>query len=97
MTCRSVTMKSFAEFGLAPRLGNVVIDRTGLSGDFDFVLRYVDDSPPKSGAESSPVEMDASLPSLPIALDEQLGLKLSPGKAPVETLVIDSAAKPSAN
>jgi hypothetical protein len=36
-------------------------------------------------------------PSVFTAVQEDLGLRLEPGKGPVETFVIDSAAKASAN
>ncbi|HUB80566.1 MAG TPA: TIGR03435 family protein [Bryobacteraceae bacterium] len=95
MTCRAASMKSFAEWGLAPRLGNIVLDKTGLEGEFDFTVRYADDSPPKPGVE---VEApDPSLPDLASALQQQLGLKLETQKAPVEVIVVDHAEKASAN
>jgi uncharacterized protein (TIGR03435 family) len=42
-------------------------------------------------------EVKDSLPSLFTAIQEQLGLKLEPMKAPVDVLVIDHVEKPSAN
>jgi uncharacterized protein (TIGR03435 family) len=95
-TCTGVSMKTFAERALAPHLGNIVLDKTGLTGDFDFQLKYVDESPPKPGAEP-PDASDPSGPTLAIALQEQLGLKLETQKAPVEVIVVDRAEKASAN
>jgi uncharacterized protein (TIGR03435 family) len=91
MTCRAVSMKSFAEWGLAPHLGNIVLDKTGLEGEFDFKVQFADDSPPKPGAEPAEAPPDPSLPSLASALQEQLGLKLETQKAPVEVIVVDRA------
>jgi uncharacterized protein (TIGR03435 family) len=63
-----------------------VLDQTGLKGDYDFKVEYgADDTQP------------GDFPSLFTALQEQLGLKLEPAKAPVETLVVDRAEKPSGN
>ena len=96
ITCRAVSMKSFAEWGLAPRLDNIVLDETGLDGEFDFTVQYADDSPPKPGVEPPPPP-DPSLPDLPLAIQQQLGLKLETQKAPVEVIVVDRAEKASAN
>lgn len=67
-------------------LGRVVVDKTGLQGDFDFTLVW---DPEQSGASDHP--------SLFTALREQLGLKLEAQKAPAEMLVIDHAERPSEN
>lgn len=96
INCRAVSMKRFAEWGLAPRLDSIVLDKTGLEGEFDFTLQYADDSPPKPGAEPPPPP-DPSPPDLPSALQQQLGLKLETQKAPVEVIVVDRAEKASAN
>ena len=82
-------------------VGRKVIDKTGLTGKYDITLKYTPDEnqlammttpgvPPAAPA-------DTSGPSLFTALQEQLGLKLEPQKAPVEIFVIDRAAKPSEN
>ena len=71
---------------LAGELSAPVLDRTGIKRDFDFRLEFAyDESQPDSG------------PSIIGAIQEQLGLKLEPAKGPVETLVIETAAKPSGN
>jgi uncharacterized protein (TIGR03435 family) len=97
MICSGVSMKSFAEWGLAPRLGNIVLDKTGLTGEFDFKLQYADDSPPKPGADPAETAIDPASPSLMSAIQEQLGLKLETQKAQVEVIVVDRAEKASAN
>jgi uncharacterized protein (TIGR03435 family) len=66
--------------------GRPVIDRTGLQGNYSFKLDWVN----APGSESE-------LPSLFVALQEQLGLRLEPAKGPSEVIVIDGAEKPSAN
>jgi len=68
-----------------------VLDKTGLTGAYEFTLRYTPDNapqPPSGGADA---------PSLSTALQEQLGLKLEPGKGPVEIIVIDHVERPSGN
>ena len=65
--------------------GRIVVDKTALSGRYDLDLRWAPDEAARG---------DSDLPSLFTALQEQLGLKLVPERAPVEVLVIDSAAEP---
>jgi len=89
-------MKTFAERGLAPRLGNIVLDKTGLAGEFNFKVQYAEEGPSKPGTVQ-PEPADPAGPSLASALQEQLGLKLETQKAPVETIVVDRAEKASAN
>ncbi|MGA2217256.1 MAG: TIGR03435 family protein [Terracidiphilus sp.] len=78
-------------------LGNrIVIDDTGLKGNYDWVLNGVSQQPPQ------PQAADATTPDEPptsifTALQEQLGLKLEPRKALVEVLVIDHVGRPSPN
>ena len=74
--------------GRLPPIGRPVMNLTGLTGKFDYELRYTPDQP---GVE----QPDAI--SIFTALQEQLGLKLEPAKGPVEILVIDHVEKPDAN
>jgi uncharacterized protein (TIGR03435 family) len=67
---------------LAHRAGQPVVDKTGLTGTYDFTLSYA----PANDANSS-------LPDFFTALQEQLGLKLQPEKLPVDFLVIDRVDK----
>jgi uncharacterized protein (TIGR03435 family) len=62
--------------------GQPVVDKTGLTGTYDFKLSYASANDPNS-----------SLPDFFTALQEQLGLKLVPQKVPVEYLVIDHVDK----
>ncbi len=88
---------------LAASLGRPVVDRTGLSGEFDFELSFSPDSVPDRGwpgnrptaADQPPG--DPSKPTLFVALEEQLGLKLESTKGPVEMLVVDHVERPSEN
>jgi uncharacterized protein (TIGR03435 family) len=62
------------------------MDRTGLSGGFDFDLSWA--------AEEA---VDQNGPSIFTAVQEQLGLKLDSQKAPLEVLVVDRIEQPTAN
>jgi uncharacterized protein (TIGR03435 family) len=82
MIYRKVSTSLLAR-SLSQRMGKAVIDRTGITGEYDFTLEWVDDN--QEG------------PSLFTALQEQLGLKLESAKGPVEMLVIDRVSKPTEN
>lgn len=76
----------------------MVIDKTGLTGDFDLDLRFTPDATLGLGAAAGgPQTIDANGPSLFTALQEQLGLKLESQRTLVEVLVVEQAARPSAN
>jgi uncharacterized protein (TIGR03435 family) len=71
-----------------------VQDRTGLTGVFDFELRWTPE--PDDGAAQLNAAGDA-WPSFTTAIEEQLGLKLRAEKGQIEVLVIDHLEKPSEN
>ncbi|MGO9231746.1 MAG: TIGR03435 family protein [Bryobacteraceae bacterium] len=84
---------------LASQLSRSVEDETGLKGVFDFTLEWEPDTQSTGvDAEPAPSTDVRSGASLFTALQEQLGLKLEPRKAPVEVLVIDRIeSTPTAN
>jgi uncharacterized protein (TIGR03435 family) len=83
--------------------GQIVQDKTGLTGSYDFTLKYGmspmrPTSEGSSDGQSVPVASDPSgAPSLFAAIQQQLGLKLESGKGPVEIVVIDHVERPSGN
>ncbi|HEV1284485.1 MAG TPA: TIGR03435 family protein [Bryobacteraceae bacterium] len=87
LTATRVSMPALARFLAGPniRLGRPVVDKTGLDGVFDFTLDWTLDS----DAEKSPDHP----PSIFVALQEQLGLKLEARKGPVEVLIVDHVEK----
>jgi bla regulator protein BlaR1 len=70
-------------------MGELVVDKTGLTGMYDWTLTWSPDNGSGEKAENG----DA--PSLYTALQEQLGLKLVKAKGPVEVVVIDHIEKPT--
>ena len=87
---------------LSLSVGRKVIDKTGLTGQYDITLHYTPDENERSllappGAPPPPAPADTAGLSLFTALQEQLGLKLDSQKGPVEIFVIDRAEKPSEN
>ena len=71
---------------LVVALNAPVVDETGLSGTYDFNLRWSPDAAPAS-----------DLPALPTALQEQLGLGLERRRMTAEFFVIDRFERPTAN
>jgi uncharacterized protein (TIGR03435 family) len=75
----------------------MVIDRTGLAGEFDFELRWAAQN--LQAAQPNPADgaKTADSPPIFVALREQLGLKLEAQRGPVEFVVIDSVQHPEPN
>ncbi len=89
--------RSMAELSkhLTGRVNRTVVDRTGLTGSYDFVLRFTPEGmTPRTDGAAGP-SLDGT--SLFTALQEQLGLKLEPQRGPVEFIVIDRIERPSPN
>jgi bla regulator protein BlaR1 len=89
---------------LSVQLSQTVLDKTGLTDNYDFTLHWTPDD--NRGATASGQQGDdttppakSSEPSISIftALQEQLGLKLESQTAPVEILVIDHVEAPAEN
>jgi uncharacterized protein (TIGR03435 family) len=80
----------FSELQLA--VAAPVIDRTGLTGQYEIGLEWADPTATVAGQAAA-----AGRPSLFTALREQLGLKLEPSTELIEVLVIDSVERPKPN
>lgn len=97
---------SFVANNLAMHLNQPVVDRTGLTGDYDFTLRF---SPRGETAVHNNEQTGAKETTMPVtsisahnaallsAIEEQLGLKLEPQTIPLPVLVVDRAEKPATN
>ena len=101
LVARNSNMSDFTTLLQSTVLDRPVVDQTGLSGRFDFTLKWTPDEfqfgsfatglpRPQADAPDAP-------PPLTTAIEQQLGLKLDGAKAPVEVLIIDHVEKPSAN
>jgi uncharacterized protein (TIGR03435 family) len=88
---------------LSNQLGRPVIDKTGLTGSFDYTLSWTPDQMPQGqpptpppGAPPFPFPpVDPNGPTIFAALQEQLGVKLESTKGPVDVLVIDRIEPPT--
>jgi uncharacterized protein (TIGR03435 family) len=84
----AATMPQLAEYLSAHVLGAPVLDRTGLIGRLDYK---------QTQPGLDPADPGDDLSSSFLRFIQELQLKLERTKGPVETFVIDRAAKPSAN
>jgi uncharacterized protein (TIGR03435 family) len=87
---------------LANFVGRTVVDKTGLTGSYEFTLTWTPDQMPQRppGAPEplvNGVPIDPNGPSIFTAVQEQLGLKLDSQRGPVKILVIDRAEHPTEN
>lgn len=85
LVATGTSMALFAGY-IGNRLGRIVVDKTQLSGSYDFTLIWAPDEAPESPA-----------PPLVTALRDQLGLRLESQRSPTKVLVIDSLERPSEN
>jgi uncharacterized protein (TIGR03435 family) len=100
LTVRNATMDDVCHLFQSAVLDRPVVDQTGITGKWNFLLKWTADEsqfsgmgvkvPPPSDAADAP-------PPLFTAIQEQIGLKLDAGKAQIPVLVIDKVEKPSAN
>ena len=98
----AMPMSQFASM-LGNLVGRTVIDKTGLTGNYDVKLEWTPDpgqgpafgGPPPGGGDRGAAPADAPLPSLFTAIQEQLGLRLDSTKGPVEVFIIDRVEKPT--
>jgi len=90
-SARSISSEQFATL-LSRTIRRPVVDRTSLTGPYDFDLTFQPES-----STPFPVPTPADLPSIFTAVQEQLGLKLDPQRVPTDVIVIDSVERPSEN
>ncbi len=92
----NATMADLAEFVSEQDWGHPVLDHTGLTGHYDFVVNLTDDT-------DSNVPGGAATPGNPDPLSDwksdllALGLRVTPTAIPIDNLVIDHIERPSEN
>ena len=82
VTATRHSMAQIADF-VARRLSETVVDRTEIPGVYDYKFKFTIDDQTADGVEATGV------PSLPAALQDNLGLRLQAQKVPVEFVVVD--------
>ena len=91
-----IPMEMLATDLLQKVLHQPVVNQTGVSGNFDLKLAWTPDETTPADIGSQPNFSEFG-PSFFTAIREQLGLQLTPGKGPVEVLIVDSVERPSEN
>jgi uncharacterized protein (TIGR03435 family) len=86
IVARATSIENLA-MNLSSTVGRIIVDKTGLASTYDFTLEWA-----PAGADA-----DDPRPSIFTALEEQMGLKLTPAQGPVDTIVVDSIQRPSEN
>jgi len=93
---RSSTIQSLANLLSDGLLDRQVIDKTGLTGQYNFEIHYASEQGAELGTGHQ-VPVDSIQPSIFTALPEQLGLKLRSSTAAMDSLVVDRVERPSEN
>jgi uncharacterized protein (TIGR03435 family) len=93
-----ISMNSMVQ-ALSQTMDRQIVDKTGLSGNYDFDLKWNPDqvATPLSDPDGEHAQPLADAPTIFTALRDQLGLRLDSSKAPTEVLVIDQVETPEAN
>ncbi len=93
-----ITMGELASRVLPIQVGRLVVDRTGLAGRFDIHLEFRHSGTVRvNGVEVPTDEPESAAPTIFAALQQRLGLKLTPATAPIDVVVIDRIERPSEN
>lgn len=95
LEARYATIAEFASVLQRSPLDRPVVDRTGLSGRYDFNLEFAPDESLWGGMLPRPENSEN--PGLFRAVQEQLGLRLRGTKGPVDALIIERVQRPSEN
>jgi uncharacterized protein (TIGR03435 family) len=96
MPARNATMTDLTSVMQRAILDRPVVDKTGLTGKYDFDLEWAPDES-QFGGEIPAAGAEAASPPLFAAIQQQLGLRLEATRGPIAALVVDSAQRPSAN
>ena len=94
------TLSQFVAGPLSDLARRTVIDKTGLTGMYDFALKFAPETAGTAGPFAllqvpPPAAIDPDAPNLFTAVQEQLGLKLESARGPVEVVVIDKFERPT--
>ena len=93
---RSVTMDDFVAMLQRATLDRPTVNKTGLTGKYDFDLEWAQDAS-QYGGQVPAAPDDTQSPPLFTAVQEQLGLKLEATRGMVSAMIVDQAEKPSPN
>jgi uncharacterized protein (TIGR03435 family) len=98
---QGIPIASLVKMLSGQNLGRPIVDKTGLTGNYDFALKWTPEggstfTGASDGKDVTHSDTDSG-PTIFTAIQEQLGLKIESQKGPVDTLVIDHVERPSPN
>jgi uncharacterized protein (TIGR03435 family) len=93
---RNASMGNFVSLMQRAILDRPVVDKTQITGRYDFDLEWAPDET-QFGGGLPPATAEATSPPLFVAIQQQMGLKLEAMRGAVNAMVVDSAERPSAN
>jgi uncharacterized protein (TIGR03435 family) len=104
LVARNVSTSDLSRI-LSGRLDRPVVDKTGLTGRYNFTLTWTPGENEGGLLARLPADVRSQIvvpdaqagPSIFTAVKEQLGLQLDSARGPVDVLVIDRAERPSGN
>lgn len=99
LTVSNASISDFTHLMQSAVLDRPVVDQTGLTGKYDFTLKWTPDEAQlaQMGMKAPASDAVDAPPNLFTALSEQLGLRMDSGKAQVDVLVLDKVEHPSEN
>jgi uncharacterized protein (TIGR03435 family) len=96
LPARNATMADFVAMMQRAMMDRPVVDKTGLTGRYDFDLEWAPDET-QFGGELPRAPSDAQAAPLFTAIREQLGLEFKATRGPVDALIVDGAQRPAEN
>jgi len=96
LPARNASMSDFVSVMQRAILDRPVVDKTGLTGRYDFDLEWAPDES-QFGGDVGAASSDVNIPPFFTAIQQQLGLRLEATHGPIETIVVDHAEHPSDN
>jgi len=96
MPAKNASMADFVSVLQRAILDRPVVDKTGLTGRYDFNLEWAPDESQFNG-DVRPAPSDATDPPFFTAIEQQLGLRLEATRGPVNAIVVDHADPPTPN
>ena len=96
LPARNATMGEFVSVLQRAVLDRPVVDKTGLTGKYDFDLDWAPDET-QFGGQVPVAGADASSAPFFVAIEQQLGLHIEATRGSVQALVVDRAEQPKAD